>query len=152
MGRVIETSIKIDAPPNVVWDHLTDFARMPEWNPFIRAISGPLQIGGRLAVRIAPPGKSEMTFKPTVIALRDARELRWLGRFLIPGLFDGEHYLLLAADGTDQTTTFTQGETFSGVLVGPLGGTLSATESGFKAMNEALKLRAEKSMSGVSRT
>ena len=150
MGRVIETSIKIDAPTKVVWDILIDFAQMPDWNPFMRAISGPLQMGGHLAVRIAPPGKGEMNFKPTVIALRDERELRWLGRFLIPGIFDGEHYFLLVPDGKDQTKLI-QGEKFSGFLVGILGGTLSATESGFTAMNEALKVRAERSMSEIHR-
>ena len=32
-----------------------------------------------------------MTFKPTVLAVHPERELRWLGRFILPGLFDGEH-------------------------------------------------------------
>jgi hypothetical protein len=32
-----------------------------------------------------------MNFKPTVLAVEPERELRWIGRFLVRGLFDGEH-------------------------------------------------------------
>lgn len=32
-----------------------------------------------------------MTFHPVVLVAVQERELRWLGRLLIPGLFDGEH-------------------------------------------------------------
>ena len=142
MARHIETSIEIDATPDRVWRVLTDFYRMPEWNPFITAISGPLQLGGRLSVRIDPPGGRAMTFKPTVRVSRGGRELRWLGRLVVPGLFDGEHYFLLKPNG-GRKTHFVQGETFSGLLVGPLGGTFAATEAGFRAMNEALKARVE---------
>jgi uncharacterized protein YndB with AHSA1/START domain len=56
--RRIETGIEIDAPPSRVWKLLTDFARMPAWNPFIKSISGNLTQGARLSVYIAPPGKS----------------------------------------------------------------------------------------------
>jgi uncharacterized membrane protein len=38
--RRIETSIEINAPPSRVWTLLTDFARMPAWNLFIKSISG----------------------------------------------------------------------------------------------------------------
>jgi hypothetical protein len=140
----IETSIEIDAPAARVWALLTDFSAVPTWNPFIRSISGQLAQGARLSVHIAPPGQSGMRFKPTVLALRPERELRWLGRLIIPGLFDGEHYFLL--DPLAETRTrLTQGEKFSGVLVGVLRSALSATEAGFKAMNAALKQRAEAS-------
>jgi hypothetical protein len=98
--------------------------------------------GSRLAVHIAPPGKSGMRFKPTVLTANPERELRWLGRLLLPGIFDGEHYFLLEPIGSDRTR-LTHGERFSGILVGVFGGTLSATEDGFKAMNEALKQRPE---------
>jgi hypothetical protein len=138
----IETSIAIDASAACVWALLTDFARMPAWNPFIRSISGDLAQGARLSVHIAPPGQSGMRFRPTVLALRSERELRWLGRLFIPGLFDGEHYFLLEPLG-DTRTRLTQGEKFSGVLVGFLSGALRSTEAGFKAMNAALKQQAE---------
>jgi hypothetical protein len=70
---------------------LTDFARMPAWNPFIKSISGSLVQGARLSVYIAPPDKSGMRFKPTVLSVRPERELRCLRHLLIAGIFDGEH-------------------------------------------------------------
>lgn len=140
--RRIETEVEIGAPAARVWATLTDFARMPSWNPFITSISGTLVPGARLSVTIAPPGKSGMRFSPTVLAVRPDCELRWLGHLFIPGIFDGEHYFLLEPIGTGRTR-FTQGEKFSGLLVGPLSGMLAATAAGFNAMNTALKREAE---------
>lgn len=140
--RRIETEIEINAPAARVWALLTDFDRMGSWNPFIKSISGTLVQGGRLSVHIAPPGKSGMQFKPTVLAVRPERELRWLGHLFVRGIFDGEHYFLLEPIG-EQRTHLTQGEKFSGLLVGLLRGVLSSTEAGFEAMNMALKLQAE---------
>lgn len=140
--RRIETNVEVNAPPARIWTLLTDFARMPTWNPFIRSISGNLAPGARLSVHIVPPGKSGMWFKPTVLSVRPERELRWLGRLLIAGMFDGEHYFLLEPVG-EARTLVTQGEKFSGLLVGFLSGALRATEAGFRAMNTALKHEAE---------
>jgi len=140
----IETGILVDAPASKVWSILTDFAEMPTWNPFIRAISGSLIPGERLIVTIAPPGQRAMTFQPTVLAATPGREFRWLGAFIGRWLFAGEHYFLLDELGPRQTR-LTHGERFSGLLV-PLvmrGAMLVATRNGFIAMNEALKRRAE---------
>jgi hypothetical protein len=138
----IETSIDIEAPPARVWAVLTNFPAMAKWNPFIRSISGDLTVGGRLSLHVVPPGKSGMRFKPTVITLEPERELRWLGRLVAPGLFDGEHYFLLhPLDAT--RTRLVHGEKFTGLLVGPLRATLAATQAGFEAMNAALKSQAE---------
>ena len=138
----IETNIEIDAPPDRVWAVLTDFDGMSSWNPFIKSISGRMATGERLSVQIAPPGKAGMTFKPSVLKVQKSRELRWLGHLLFAGLFDGEHYFLLTPIG-DKKTRLTQGEKFSGILVGLFRGTLTATEAGFVAMNAALKQKAE---------
>ena len=51
---------------------------------------GDLERNARLEVEIEPPGGRRMKFKPKVLAARPGRELRWLGKFLLPGLFDGE--------------------------------------------------------------
>jgi hypothetical protein len=92
--RRIETRIEILAPPARVWSVLTDFAEMTTWNPFITSISGDLRPGAPLQVHIAPPGQKGMRFKPRIVTVRSERELRWLGRLLLPGIFDGEHYFL----------------------------------------------------------
>ena len=69
---------------------LTEVDRYPAWNPFITFVDGALREGGKLRVRIEPPGRRAVTFEPTVVALAQERELRWRGRLLIPGLLDGE--------------------------------------------------------------
>jgi hypothetical protein len=140
--RELRTEVEIDAPPERVWRVLTDFGAYPEWNPFIRSIDGETRVGSQLKIRIEPPGARGMTFRPTVRAAEPARELRWLGRLLVPGLVDGEHRLALEPLEGGRSR-FIQSERFSGLLVGLLGGTLAATERGFEQMNEALKRRLE---------
>jgi hypothetical protein len=139
MKTEISTSIEIDAPAEAVWEVLADTGVYPEWNPFIRSFEGELVEGGRIAVRIEPPGGRAMEFKPRLLAVEPRRELRWRGRLLVPGLFDGEHRFALEPLGEDRCR-LTQAESFSGLLVRPLAGALAATEQGFREMNEALKL------------
>ena len=140
--RELRTEIVIHAAPERVWGVLTDFAAYPEWNPFVRRISGEPALGSRLEVRIEPPGSRALTFKPTVVACEPGRELAWLGRLLVRGLFDGEHHFELhSAEGG--STRLVQREEFRGLLVPLAGGGLERTRRGFEAMNEALKQRAE---------
>ena len=139
--RLIDTRIEIAATPVHVWNVLTDFVRFPEWNPFITRIDGVPEPAARLRVEIKPPGRSAMTFTPTVLAARPGKELRWRGRLLLPGIFDGEHAFELEERGGG--CVFRQSERFTGLLVPLLGGALTATERGFAAMNIALKRRAE---------
>ena len=140
--RELRREIEVEAPPGRVWAVVIDFAAYPDWNPFIRRISGVLLEGGRLEVRIEPPEARATTFRPTVRAVEANRELRWLGRLLVPGIFDGEHSLRIEPlDGG--RSRFVQSERFSGVLVGLVKGTLAKTEAGFEQMNTALKARVE---------
>jgi hypothetical protein len=142
MTYEISHQIDIDAPPATVWEQLSDTDAYGEWNPFVRELTGNLAEGEKLAVRIAPPGGREMTFRPTVLAAEPGTELRWLGRFLIAGLFDGEHRFQLE-ELPGGRTRFTQSERFSGLLVGLSKSTLAKTRDGFEQMNVALKQRAE---------
>jgi hypothetical protein len=140
--REVVTEIEIDAPPERVWDVLTDFESFPEWNPFLREADGERTVGSRLKVRIEPPGGRAMTFRPKVIAVEPNRELRWLGRVLVPGLADGEHVFSLESS-TEGRTRFVHREEFRGPLWALLKGTLERSEEGFDAMNAALKARVE---------
>jgi hypothetical protein len=140
----IQSEIDIDATPERVWSILTDFVTYPSWNPFIHSISGDIETGRRLTVSIQPVGGQAMTFRPIVLLVQPNRELRWRGRLLFPGIFDGEHCFKIAGSASGGVR-FTQGETFSGVLVGLAKASLDrGTKAGFVSMNDALKARAEK--------
>jgi len=142
MPKTIERTIEIDRSIDEVWEVLMDFQSHPEWNPFIRHISGDPQVGEKLKVHIAPTGKRGMKFNPVVTAATAPSELAWLGKLGVRGLFDGAHrFSLKAVD--KRHTLLTQSETFSGSLVGLFGGGLDATADGFDQMNRALKLRCE---------
>lgn len=138
----IEKVTEIDAPPADVWRVLMDFGAYGEWNPFIRSISGRAEPGETLTVRLQPSGGRGITMKPKVLAVEPEHELRWKGRLLIPGLFDGEHIFRLEPTG-DGRTRFVQREEFGGLLVGLLKGVLTKTAEGFEQMNAALKQRVE---------
>ncbi len=143
--RQIRAEIEINAPAERVWHIITDFAAFPQWNPFIRQISGELKVGGKLDVYLLPSGQRGMRFRPVVLAVEPFRELRWLGRvWSIPKLFDGEHSLTIERLDANRVR-FVQQEVFSGILVSVLGDTLSAAERSFGDMNETLKTLAEKS-------
>ena len=142
--RELTTEIEINAPAGRVWAILTNLGQFEEWNPFIRDARGEVKLGSRLSVRIEPPGGRAMTFRPTVTRVSPEREFRWLGRFLMPGLFDGEHIFEISPAGEGRTR-LVQRERFRGVLVPLLWtGLATNTRQGFEAMNDALKKRAEK--------
>lgn len=139
----LQTEIEIEAAPDRVWKILTDFAAYPEWNPFIRFVHGVPRQGARLEVRIQPSGTKGMTFRPSVLTADVDRELRWLGRFLFPGLFEGEHRFLIEPIASEKVR-FRQSEQFSGILVPIFRASLDRdTKRGFEEMNLALKMRAE---------
>ncbi len=139
--REITTSIDINAGPDQVWAVLVDFDAYGQWNPFIREASGQPVAGSRLTLRMFPEQGRPMTFTPTVLAAEEARQLRWLGRLFVPGLFDGEHIFTLNQHGGG--TRLVQSERFSGLLVPLFGKIIDRTVGDFDRLNQALKLRAE---------
>jgi hypothetical protein len=139
----LRTEREIDAAPERVWEILTRFEDFGSWNPFIVRIEGAPTVGTRLRVRLEPPGGRGVTLRPTVTVSEPARAFGWLGRFGIPGIFDGAHRFELEAR-PGGGTRFVQSERFRGVLVPLLRRSLrSSTRAGFEAMNRALEERAE---------
>jgi len=141
--HTLETQVEIDARPERVWAVLVDFAAYPRWNPFVRTIEGQPAVGASLTVQIQPPGGRAMRFRPKLLTFDPGREMRWIGRVLLPGVFDGEHVLRIEPLGEGRVR-FHQNEHFSGLLVPLMRRSLDgATRQGFVAMNEALKREAE---------
>lgn len=139
----VRTEVEIEATPERLWSILLDFPSYPEWNPFVRRVKGVAKVGDRLTAFIQPQGGRGMTFRPTVLTVTPNQELRWRGRVLLPGIFDGEHYFQISPLAPGRLR-FIQGERFSGILVAFAKSSLDGgTKAGFLAMNQALKARAE---------
>jgi len=142
----IKTQVIIKAPLYKVWAVLMDFENYPDWNSFIKKITGRPKVGGQIQVRIVSPEGKHMTFKPVVLAFEHNKEFRWLGKLWFKGLFDGEHTFELKDQGKG-TTVFNHSETFKGILVGLFKKQLeNSTRSGFERMNRDLKKRVERKM------
>ena len=138
----ISTETEIDGTPEKVWAVLTDFAGYADWNPGFEEAEGRAQVGETLHLTFAKEGGRGMRMHPKVLVAEPGRELRWLGRLWMPGIFDGEHRFEIQELAPGRVR-FVQSERFSGVLVGLFRSTLDKTRLGFAEMNGALKLRAE---------
>jgi len=144
-ARLVKTETVVKAAPAHVWEVLTDTATFPLWNPFAREVSGPLEPGGRLTVRIDLDGRT-MTFKPTVSLVDPPCELRWEVVIGHPRLFHVERGFQVLEHATGRTR-FVQWERCTGLLVPAvfLGGYEAKLYRGYDAMNQALRIRAESS-------
>jgi hypothetical protein len=138
------TEIEIAADRERVWAVLCDFGSYRDWNPFIVDVGGVARPGTPIAARVRLPLGIGMSFKATVLTAEEGRELRWIGRLPLPGIFDGEHRFLIDPIGPGRVR-FEQSEDYRGVLVPLMRGWLERhIRRGFVAMNAALKLRAER--------
>lgn len=116
----------------------TYFEAYPNWNPFISSAEGRLEVGTHLSINAGG-----MNFKPEVLVCNINKELRWIGKLLFKGIFDGEHIFKII-DNKDGSVSFLQEEKFNGVLVGMFSKKLETdTKPGFEAMNLRLKELAE---------
>lgn len=142
--REISTEIEIAASAAKVWGILSNLSKFADWNPFIKAAEGEVKVGSQLSVCIDPPGGKQMNFKPTITRAVPESGFRWIGRLLIPGLFDGEHIFEIVTLGKE-SVRFIQREQFRGLLVPLFWRVLETkTRQGFNEMNAALKKEAEK--------
>lgn len=139
--RTISASVDIAASPDEVWAVLADLGSYGQWNPFIQSASGHLTEGAKLTLRMVPSSGRAMTFRPRVLVVKPGIMLRWIGRLIVPGVFDGTHQF--AIEDADGHTRLTQSETFRGILIPFTGKTISQTETDFRNLNQALKQRVE---------
>jgi len=138
----IRSELEIAAPAAEVWGILTDFPRYQEWNPFITELESDGIVGNPLRLSLSLPEGRDHHLTARLLRIEENYELRFRAHLLLPGLFDGEHFLRVQAVDPERTR-FVQGENFSGVLLRFSGRTLTRVARGFDYMNEALKRRAE---------
>jgi uncharacterized protein YndB with AHSA1/START domain len=76
---VSQAEIEVAAPPEVVWEVLSDFEAWPSWNPGIRwaSIEGPVAEGTRFRWRAGPS-----TITSTLERIERLQKIAWSGRTL----------------------------------------------------------------------
>jgi hypothetical protein len=129
--------VEIDAPPQAVWEVLTDFQNWPHWNPDVKSMSfvGTLAPGSEFRWK-AGPG----TILSTLERIEPPRYIAWRGRTLT---IDAYHeWWLEPRDGGTYVRTQ---ESFSGLVARLLRGMLQkALDKSFADGVERLKLEAER--------
>jgi len=131
--------IDVAAPPDVVWEVLTDFDRWQEWNPEVKSMSfdGPLAPGAMFRWK-AGPG----TIVSTVEEVDRPRYIRWRGRTLSIAAIHEWRF-----EGRDGGTHVETDESFSGMLARLLRGSLQkqldrALEEGLEHLKREAERRA----------
>ena len=143
MSRQLQAEVEVHGSAEQVWEVLTDFAAYHEWNPFIVQAAGTAEPGQTLELHMRSAGRRTTTIRPQVLEADPGRTLRWLGRLLVPGLFDGEHRFTITPAGLGRVV-LTQHEEFRGLLAPPLLAMIAKpTLASFHRMNQALKTRVE---------
>ncbi len=137
----IETSIKIKASPDTVWNLLVNFDNYNKWNPQMR-IKGKPKKGSRLKVSFRPKAGWMPTFYSEIIHCSRYR-LEWKGKVILSFIFSGTHrFYIKPLD--NRNCIFKQREEFSGILLKPILFLFGEKiKNGFKTMNRALKKQAE---------
>ena len=141
--KEIHTEINIRASAKKVWELLTDFQNFELWNPFIHRIEGTPSLGTKIKIHLHTSSGKIRTYQPKITKMEPSKELRWFGKSIIPGFFNGERIFVLEPID-DNHVRFIHKEIFTGLLVDIVGNRLDKDMyNSFVSMNEALKKRAE---------
>ena len=148
MAFVIDKSVEIDAPAQLVWQVLTDVDSYGEWNPFVLECRTTLEPGSPIdmKVRLVGPPRRQREF---IRSHTPGHEFSYCMKPAPLGLLSSErsHTLTPLADGrTRYDSHFQLNGPLAPVVSGLLG---SALRTGFTGMTDAVKLRAE-SLASVS--
>lgn len=142
MSVKIEHRIGVQAPAEAIWTVISDIARWSEWNPIYPKAEGALRIGATLTLELALDGRKPQVIRPVILDWIPNEQIHWRLTALM-GLVRTTRYLEIEALA-DNACIFANGELFEG----PLGPTAArrmegAIRAGFRAMGEAVKVRAE---------
>lgn len=115
--QAVTVSVDIAAPPSRVWALLTDAAGYPRWNSTVTSIEGPIELGQKLAIRVPA---SPRVFTPRVTAFEPNRGMVWQDG--AAPMFQGARVYNITP--TDAGSRFTMTETFSGLVLPLIAGSL----------------------------
>src|SRR5262249_30103259 len=117
-------------------------SRWSEWNPTYPQAKGEIHIGDLLDLTLALPGQPQQQIRPRVLEWVPGEQLHWQ-LSLMGGMIKTLRYIEIEPLA-EESCVVDNGVIFGGFMGPSLGRRMGRTvQRGFKAMNEALKERAE---------
>jgi len=142
MQRAVEHRIGVQAPAEIVWEVISDFAAWKEWNPIHPRMEGELRIGTTLVVDVTVGDGPPTTIRPVVQDWVPYEQLHWRSKRL-RGFVTAIRYIEIDKKG-DQNAIFSNGELFMGPLVRFVSrGERRRLRAAYTRMGEAVRDRAE---------
>lgn len=140
----VSSSIVLPASAEKSWEVLTDFAKYPQWNPYLPRVEGALKPGERISFTlVAETFEKPLDLTARLIEVRAPEEIYWEGTLGIRGLHDTRHVFRLEPMVTG-STRLVHFEEFRGVLALLLPERerrMAQTKRAFESMNNALQKR-----------
>lgn len=135
----VTVSIAISAAPEKIWALLTNAGDFPRWNSTVQGIEGRIAQGEKIKLRatIAP----KRTFALTVSTFKPNEKMVWQ-QGAAP-MFKGVRTYTLTRQGN--MTVFTMAESFSGLMLPMIAGSLPDFSQPFEQYAADLKKEAERS-------
>ncbi len=146
-----KTQIIIDAPQQLVWEQVTDFAAYSDWNPFVIEACGKFQVGGKIHFLENLKQFGQHWLNANFLAIDRPNSFIWQGHFGATFLFTVCHSFIFEAI-SEQQTRFIQIHENSGLLISYLAwrGVYCVSYQGYLDYNQALKERCEKMVTSNS--
>lgn len=140
MALQTEHRIGVAAPPEIVWDILSDLDGWTAWNPLYPRAEGRLLINAKLSLDMQLPGEPRTPVQGQVIDWVPNNQIHWREKRL---LVETTRYLEIEKL-TDIGCIFSNGVVSKGLGVRyPSKKRIVKLREGFRTMGEALKARAE---------
>lgn len=133
----VSVGISIAAKPEKIWALLTDAANFPKWNSTVTGIEGQIAEGQKIKVRVPI---TDRVFNLKVSGLDPAKRMAWSDGFA--PMFKGVRSFTLTPK-PDGTTDFQMVETFSGLMLPMIAGSLPDFVPVFERYATDLKKAAE---------
>ena len=133
MAKRFHVARHIDAPPQAVWEVLTDAGRIGSSRYGITSLEGELRDGGRLRLKAAVSG--DRTFPLRVSIPEPGRRMLWESGLPL-GLFRGRREFRLTPEAGG--TRFDMEERFTGLLSGLIVRSIPDLAPSFEAFAAAL--------------
>ena len=141
MSFVIEKTLEIKAPPEVVWEVLTDFPKYGEWNPFVVECRSTLTPGEAMDMKVKLIGPAQRQVEWMVETVPGKRFEYQMKPFPLGALRSRRSHDLEATTAGTRYRSYFRLEGWMMPLVRALFG--KPIETGMRGMWEALQRRAE---------